>query len=244
MVRTRVASSDWCASRNVVSVTSTSVCARRSAAKPSGPELEQPLPGAVGRGHVEVDVGGSFVPGSSCVGAGAVRLVDRHLGQPASSLVPRSAACGGQQLRVLSMNDGGDVAGDEVGVLQHGLQERDVGADAADPELGQRPAGPGDGRVEVRPRQVSLTSIESKCALISTPVSAVPPSSRTPAPPAERYVGDRAGVGPEAVGRVLGGDPALQGRAVDPDRVLGEAEVGERLARRRSASGTAPGRRR
>ena len=40
---------------------------------------------------------------------------------------------------------------------------------------------------KVRPRQVSLTSIESKCALISTPVSTVPPSSRTPAPPADRY---------------------------------------------------------
>ncbi len=37
-----------------------------------------------------------------------------------------------------------------------------------------------------RPRQVSLTSIESKWALISAPVSAVPPSRRTPAPPAER----------------------------------------------------------
>ena len=37
-----------------------------------------------------------------------------------------------------------------------------------------------------RPRQVSFTSIESKWALISAPVAAVPPSSRTPAPPAER----------------------------------------------------------
>ena len=39
----------------------------------------------------------------------------------------------------------------------------------------------------VRPRQISLTSIESKWALTSAPVSAVPPSRRTPAPPAERY---------------------------------------------------------
>ena len=36
------------------------------------------------------------------------------------------------------------------------------------------------------PRQVSLTSIESKWAPISAPTKTVPPSSRTPAPPAER----------------------------------------------------------
>ncbi len=38
---------------------------------------------------------------------------------------------------------------------------------------------------KVRPRQVSLTSIESKCAPTSAP-SAEPPSSRMPAPPGER----------------------------------------------------------
>ena len=39
-----------------------------------------------------------------------------------------------------------------------------------------------------RPRQVSFASIESKCALTSAPVYVVPPSSRTPAPPGDRYV--------------------------------------------------------
>ena len=39
---------------------------------------------------------------------------------------------------------------------------------------------------KVRPRQVSLASIESKCALTSAPVYVVPPSRRTPAPPGER----------------------------------------------------------
>ena len=39
-----------------------------------------------------------------------------------------------------------------------------------------------------RPRQVSLASIESKCPDTSAPVYVVPPSSRTPAPPGERYV--------------------------------------------------------
>ncbi len=37
------------------------------------------------------------------------------------------------------------------------------------------------------PRQVSLTSIESKCGLTWAPTNTVPPSSRTPPPPAERY---------------------------------------------------------
>ncbi len=36
------------------------------------------------------------------------------------------------------------------------------------------------------PRQVSLTSIESKCALISAPTKTVPPSSRTPGAAGER----------------------------------------------------------
>ena len=39
---------------------------------------------------------------------------------------------------------------------------------------------------KVRPRQVSLDSIESKCAETSAPVYVVPPSSRTPPPPGER----------------------------------------------------------
>ena len=40
----------------------------------------------------------------------------------------------------------------------------------------------------VRPRQVSLVSNESKYAEISAPAYVVPPSSRMPAPPGERYV--------------------------------------------------------
>ena len=41
---------------------------------------------------------------------------------------------------------------------------------------------------KVRPRQVSLASIESKCGLTSAPLYVVPPSRRTPGPPGERYV--------------------------------------------------------
>jgi hypothetical protein len=38
----------------------------------------------------------------------------------------------------------------------------------------------------VRPRQVSFTSIESKCAPMAVPAPIVPPSSRMPEPPGER----------------------------------------------------------
>ena len=37
-----------------------------------------------------------------------------------------------------------------------------------------------------RPRQVSFTSIESKCGETCAPAATVPPSRRTPAPPGER----------------------------------------------------------
>ena len=41
--------------------------------------------------------------------------------------------------------------------------------------------------------------------------------------------GDRAGIGPEAVRRILGSDPALQRRAVDPDHILGEIKITQAL---------------
>ena len=84
-MRTRVASSDWWASRNVVSVTATLVCARSRRANSSGPDLEQQLAGAVGRRDVEVDVGqlGGRVEGHR---RGAVRLVDGDVGEVGEQL--------------------------------------------------------------------------------------------------------------------------------------------------------------
>ena len=75
-----------------------------------------------------------------------------------------------------------------------------------------------------RPRHVSLTSIESKCALTSAP-RCVPPSSRMPAPPGTAVGRDAPGVRPEPVGRVLGGDPALQRRPVWDHRFLAQPKV-------------------
>ena len=48
LVRTRVASSDWCASRNVVSVTSTGTRCRRSCGEGFRTKIKKPLPRALG----------------------------------------------------------------------------------------------------------------------------------------------------------------------------------------------------
>ena len=83
---------------------------------------------------------------------------------------------------------------------------------------------------KVRPRQVSLASIESKWAETSAPVYVVPPSRRTPPPPGERYVvirpvsGRKPFVGSSVVIRHCSAAPR--------SRIVSwlEAEVRERLA--------------
>ena len=106
------------------------------------------------------------------------------------------------------------------------------GADAADAELGERAPGPAHRGREVAAAagQLDQHRVEVRADLRRPACdgAAVEPDAGA----AGRAVGgDRAGVGPEAVRRVLGGDPALQRGAVQPDVVLGQAEVGERLAR-------------
>ena len=153
LVRTRVASSDWCASRKVVSVTSTPVRERRSAAKPSGPSSSSRCREPCGEGFAEVDAGGQLVPRVEQGRRVAVRLVDRDLGQPAQQ--PGAAVgghVGGQQLGSLLDERGRHVAGDEVRVGQHGLQERDVGADARGSGTRPAPGGPGPRRRRSRGR--------------------------------------------------------------------------------------------
>ena len=77
-------------------------------------------------------------------------------------------------------------AGAEVRVVEHGLQERDVGGDAADPELGERPPGPAHGLREVPAAagQLDQHRVEVRADLGAGVT--VPPSSRMPAPPGER----------------------------------------------------------
>ena len=85
---------------------------------------------------------------------------------------------------------------------------------------------------KVRPRQVSLASIESKCAETSAPVYVVPPSSRTPAPPGERYVVIRPVSGRKLL---AGSSVVIRHWSAAPRSTMSswrQPEVGERLAGR------------
>ena len=232
LVRTLVASSDWWASRKVVSVTLRSVLV----AQPAGESVRARVPAAAA-GCRSAAAGrrsttGSLPAGSISAGRpGAVRPVDGDVGQVGQQ--PGAAVGGvprGEQLRVGLDEAGGDAAGGEVRVLQHGLQERDVGRHAADPELGERPPGPGDG---LRPVPAAAGQLDQQRVEVGADLgagvhgAAVHPGAGA----AGRAVGDDlAGVRPEPVGRVLGGDPALQRGAPDLDLVLPQAEVGQGLA--------------
>ncbi len=160
----------------------------------------------------------------------AVGLVDRDLGKPGQEL---GAAVRGdprlQQLGAFVDERRGHVAGDEVGIVQDGLQERDVGGHAADAELGQGAAGTGHGGrvVAAAAGQLDQHRVEVRADLgARVDGAAVEPDAGAAG---GTVAGDLADVGPEAVGRVLGGDAALQGCALELDRLLREAEVREGL---------------
>ncbi len=93
----------------------------------------------------------------------------------------------------------------------------------ADPELGQRAAGPGDRRREVAAPtgQLDQHRVEVGADLGTQVRAAVQPDTRTARRP---VAGDAAGVGAEAVGRVLGGDPALHRSTVHAAANPGSAQ--------------------
>jgi len=124
------------------------------------------------------------------------------------------------QLRIAS--------GAEVGVVEHRLQERDVRRHPTDAELGDRPPRPvhRGGKVPAPAGQFDQHRIEVWADLRAQVGAAVEADTG----PARAAVGgDPAGVGPETVGRVLGGDPALQRRAVRHDVVLAQAQIRQGL---------------
>ena len=174
---------------------------------------------------------------------GPVRLVHGHLGEVVENLGATVGRCsGGQQIGPLIDERRGDPAGPEIGIVDHRHQERDVGRHTPDPELGQRARARAIAAEKSRPRQVSLTSIESKCALISAP-RLVPPSSRIPAPPGERY----------PVMRPVSGRKPLAGSSVvirhciaahEPPACPGPGPAPPASPRRRCASGWRRDRRR
>ena len=161
----------------------------------------------------------------------AVRLVHRRLGEPGEQ--PGAAVGGrasGQQPGVVVDEAGVQPPRDEVLLVEEGAQERDVGGHAADPELVDRAAGLLHGELEGAPAAGELGEhrVEVGGDLgAGVRRTAVEADAATAGGAVRR---DPAGVGPEAVRRVLGGDPALQRGAAQPDRVLVEAEVGQGLA--------------
>ena len=168
-------------------MTSVLVRARRSAAKASGPSSSSRCRDPFGDGTVRSTPAGRLTPGSSRVGASPCGLFTVTSASQRSSLVPRSAGAwvvsssGRCSMNAVETSparkSGSSSTACRNGMLvltpriRNSASDRFARATAAS---------------KVRPRQVSLTSIESKWALISTPTSAVPPSRRTPAPPAER----------------------------------------------------------
>jgi hypothetical protein len=118
-------------------------------------ELGQRLTGTLRRNDVEVDVRqlDAWVDAHRRV---AVRPVDRDVGEVAEQLLRLLGRVGRlEQLGVLVDERGRDRAPtlarrDEGGVREQRLQEGDVGGDATDAELPQRPLGPADGGRQVR----------------------------------------------------------------------------------------------
>ena len=163
-----------------------------------GAELEQALARSVGRRELEIDVG-QLQGGVEQPLAVAVGLVDRHVGEPVQDL-------GAAVLRLVPAHEPrpllderrAQVARHEVGVVEHGLQERDVGGHAAQAELGESAAGPHDRRREVAAAAGHLDEhrVEVRADLgAGGDRAAVEPDARA----ARRAVGrDLAGVGPEA----------------------------------------------
>ncbi len=190
-----------------------------------GAQLEQALPGAGRRGHGQVGRG-QLDRRRQLDGDLAVGPVDGDVGevreQPGAAV---RAGAGRDQVRALVDERRGEPARTEVGVGDHRLEERDVGRHPPDPELRERPAGPRHGGREVAPPADELGEhgVEVRGDLRPGVGGAAVQADAGAAGVAVR--GDAAHVGAEAVGRVLGGDAELDGGAVHPEGVLGQAEV-------------------
>ena len=164
-VRTRVASSDWCASRNVVSVSSSRFCDRvhsrellRAQFLPAiaaCPRAAPPNRAAESAAYA-MRAGGSCPPPSGF----PLTITSRQIGQQLRRAVsPRREP---EQRRRLFQPRGGNLARLKLGMIDHVLQERDIGLHAAHAELAQG-RDPCAGRLagNSRPHAVVFTSSES-----------------------------------------------------------------------------------
>src|SRR5215217_9184080 len=112
-------------------------------------KIEKPLPGTMrgrlGQVYTEGPLDLGIQPGRRIT----VWPVDRHLGQPTQQAgAPVGWHMGGQQFWPLLDEGGRNIPGDKGWVLQDRLQKWNVGADPADPELGQGATRPRDRRLE------------------------------------------------------------------------------------------------
>ena len=230
-MRTRVASSDWWASRNVVSVTASGVWARSAAAKPAGPSSSRRWRDPAGAGCGEVECR-QLLAGAHADRRRAVGLVHGDVGEPVEDLgaaVLRHSTA--QQLRALVDERGAEIAGDECRVVEHALEEGDVGGDASDAELGEGALGTRDRCrvVAAAAGELREHGVEVRADLRAGVDGAAVEADARAAGRAVRR--DLAGVGAEAGRGVFGRDAALQGGTAKPDGVLGEPELGEGLPR-------------
>jgi len=203
----------------------------QGAGEPLGAEFEQPLAGAGRRLGPEIHRG-QLRAGDDGRPRLAERLVDRAFGEELQQLGrPVGRLVRAQQLGALVDERRRGPPGEEVRVCEDAAQEADVRADPTDAELGQRALGTADCRGEIAATagQLDHHRVEVRADLgAGEHGAAVQPDARAARRPVHAHL---AGVGAEPVGRVLGGDATLQGSATDVDRILGEAEVGERLTR-------------
>ena len=136
-----------------------------------------------------------------------------------------------EQVRVCVDESGVHAGLSEVRFAQQGAQEADIGGHAGDGELVERTLGALHGLLEsdstaghLHQQRVEVgrnLSTHGRCTV------------QAHAGAARRTIrGQRAGIGTEAVIRVLGGDATLQGRTGDGNLVLGEVNIFQRCAGR------------
>ena len=215
LVRTRVASRDWWASRQVVVADQQLLLRQHPVGHSLGALGVQQLLEAVG------PVAGDRREPARLVHLVAVPLLHHdvrdvleHLGGPVLALVQP------EELRRLVDELGVAAPRQEGGVLEDVGDEGDVGLDAADVDL---PDGAAGLQAHALEGVVPGGDLQQQGVIVGGDLTAhaggggVQPDAEA----AGRAVGgDLSGVGGEVVGRVLGGDTALDGIAVQADIAL------------------------
>ena len=222
-VRTRVARSDWWASRKVVSVRSRGFCSRTHCENASGPSFwkscREPSGGAF---EMSQTGGNGSGPGTQAILASDAReAVDGHLGGECQQLGGAVLADREpEELGRLVDEPGRAFARKEIGMLDDVDQERDVRLDPANAKLLKRPLHPPAGVDEAVAARGDLHQhrvIEGRDDPARDRRAAVEPKTKA----ARRsVVRDPAVIGGELVGGIFGRDAALKGVTEHADGIL------------------------